>query len=62
MTACRKSNDTEKARKAFTSGRAIIAKLVEPRPDWVEWKQDLTKFDAQIAELGEASSKEMPKP
>ncbi|MBV8106944.1 MAG: hypothetical protein JO223_20415, partial [Hyphomicrobiales bacterium] len=57
-----KSNETEKAREALTSGRAIIAKLVEQHPDWGQWKQDLAWFDEQIAELGEASAKEMPKP
>ena len=60
--AYRKSNETEKAREALTSGRAIIAKLVEQHPDWAEWRQDLAWFDAQIAELREASAKETPKP
>ena len=60
--AYRKSNETEKAREALTSGRAIIAKLVEQHPDWAQWRQDLAWFDAQIAQLGEASAKETPKP
>ena len=61
-SAYRGSNETEKAREALTSGRAIIAKLVEQHPDWAQWKQDLAWFDAQIAQLGEASAKETPKP
>jgi tetratricopeptide (TPR) repeat protein len=58
----RASNDMEKARWALTSGRAIIAKLVEQQPDWAQGKQQLAWFDAQIAELGEGSAKETPKP
>ena len=58
----RKSSETEKAHEALTSGRAIIAKLVDQHPDWAEWKQDLARFDALIAQLGEGPPKEMPKP
>ena len=58
----RKSNDTEKAREALASGRAIIATLVEQHPDWAQWRRDLAWFDAQIAQLGEESAKETPKP
>ncbi len=57
----RKSKETKNAREALTSGRAIIARLVEEHPDWTEWKRDLAWFDAQIAELGEAA-REAPKP
>ena len=52
-----KSNETAKARDALAAGRAIIGKLVEQHPDQVQWKQDLTWFDARIAERGKTSQK-----
>ena len=43
--------ESEKAREALIKGHAIIAELVAKHPDWVEWKQDLAWFDAQLAAL-----------
>ena len=36
----------------MASGHAIIEKLVEQHLDQAEWKQDLTRFDVQIAGAG----------
>lgn len=43
--------ETRQAREALTKGRAIMAEAVGQHPDWAEGKQDLEKFDAQIARL-----------
>lgn len=43
--------DNPAARETLRAGRAIRAPLVERHPDWAEWKQDLTWFDARLAAL-----------
>jgi hypothetical protein len=58
--AFRKLNDTFKAREALAVARAIIGTLVEQHPDQRQWKQDLARFDAQIAELEKTSPKKKP--
>jgi hypothetical protein len=59
VDAYRKSNAAN-ARDALAAGRAIIGKLMEQHPDQEQWKQDLARFDARIAELGKTSPKKKP--
>jgi hypothetical protein len=49
-----------RAREALAVARAIIGTLVEQHPDQRQWKQDLARFDAQIAELEKTSPKKKP--
>jgi hypothetical protein len=58
--AYRKLNDTSKTREALAVARAIIGTLVEQHPDQRQWKQDLARFDARIAELGKTSPRKKP--
>jgi hypothetical protein len=46
-----KSNQATKAREAFITARAIMAKLIEQYPDWAQLRQELASFDMQLAAL-----------
>jgi hypothetical protein len=41
------------ALEALRQGHAIIVRLTTLSPDSAQWKQDLNRFDAQIAEISQ---------
>ncbi|HET6375722.1 MAG TPA: hypothetical protein VFF88_06705 [Methylocella sp.] len=49
----KQGGDKTKARALLQQGRGIMVRLTELSPDHAEWKKDLAKFDARIAELAE---------
>ncbi len=49
----RQSGDNAKALDAFRQGQAIMVRLTKLSPDNAQWKQDLARFDREIAELAE---------
>src|SRR6185437_7763253 len=46
--ALSKSGQAEEARQALVTGRDIFVTLTTKYPDWEEWKQNLSWFDAQL--------------
>jgi hypothetical protein len=48
-----RSGDDAKALDALRQGQEIMSRLTKLSPDNATWKQDLTWFDGQIAELAE---------
>jgi hypothetical protein len=49
----KQSGDKAKAFDSLQQAQAIMADLTKLSPDNATWKQDLTWFDGQIAELAE---------
>jgi hypothetical protein len=47
--ALSKSGQAAEARQALVTGRDIFVTLTTKYPDWEEWKQNLSWFDAQLA-------------
>ncbi len=47
----RRSDDRNNALAALQTRQAIMARLVKLSPDNVQWKDDLARFDNQIAAL-----------
>ena len=47
----KQSGDKAKARDALRQGQAIMARLTKLSPANAQWKQDLARFDRDIAEL-----------